>query len=101
MRLCRLLLAAGLAASAPALHAQVSPVALPDTPAGRLFAMWLDAFNSGDTIKMGDFVDRYMPQMRIRSGFSRVREMSGGVEVVSIAQSQPQHIDVMLREKNA
>ena len=103
MRLLRLLFAIGLAASAPVLQAQSTRVALPDTPAGRLLGMWITAFNSRDSTKMGAFVQQYMPEVQKRSPyvFTRLRERAGDLEVVSIAQNQPQHIDAILRETNA
>ena len=104
MRLLRLLFAVGLAASAPVLGAQSARVALPDTPAGRLLGMWITAFNSRDSAKIGAFVRQYMPaevQTRAPSVFMQLRETRGALEVVSIAQSQPQHIDAILDVTNA
>jgi hypothetical protein len=103
MRLLRLLFAVGLAASASVLQAQSTRMALPDTPAGRLLGMWVQAFNSRDSAKMGAFVGQYMPdvQTRATAAFARLWQTHGALEVVSIAQNQPQHIDAILNETNA
>lgn len=102
MRHFRLLFAVGFAASASVLQAQSSRVALPDTPAGRLLGMWIQAFNSRDSATMSAFVREYMPDVQTRApaAFARLWETHGNLEVVSIAQSQPQHIDAILREAN-
>jgi hypothetical protein len=104
MRLIRLLFAVGLVASAPFLQAQSTRVAVPDTPAGRLLGMWIQAFNSRDSAKMGAFVRQYMPELQTRApaAFARLWQIHGGaLEVASIAQNQPQHIDAILKETNA
>jgi hypothetical protein len=90
-----------LGASAPAVQAQGQRVALPDTPAGRLLGLWLDAFNSRDSVKMDAFVRQYMPEIydRAPAAFARLMR-TNALEVASIAQSQPQHIDAILRGKN-
>ncbi len=36
-------------------------VALPDTPAGRVFGAWLEAFNSGDRARLDNFTRSYFP----------------------------------------
>lgn len=104
MRLLRLLFVAGLAASATVLRAQANGVAVPDTPAGRLLGMWIQAFNSRDSARMDAFVRQYMPDMALRAPAAFARLMTihpAGLEVASIALSQPQHIDAILRETNA
>jgi hypothetical protein len=98
-----LIFAALVAASVPCLGAQAPRVALPETPAGRLLGLWLQAFNSHDSTKMDAFVRQYMPDVRDRApaAFARLMGMHPGLEVASIAQSQPQHIDAILRGLNA
>ena len=80
MRHFRLLFAVGLAASASFLRAQSTRVTLPDTPAGRLLGMWIQAFNSRDSAKMGAFVRQYMPELQTRSPttvFMRLHQTNG------------------------
>ena len=103
MRLLRLLFAVGLAASTSVLQAQATRVSLPDTPAGRLLGMWIQAFNSRDSAKMDAFARQHMPDVQARApaAFARLWQTHGTLEVVSIAQSQPQHIDAILKETNA
>ena len=103
MRLTRLLFAVGLAASTPVLQAQSTRAVLPSTPAGRLLGLWIQAFNSRDSAKMDAFVRQYMPDVQTRApgAFARLWQTHGTLEVVAIAQSQPQHIDAILNETNA
>src|SRR5687767_4868295 len=52
-------LGAALLAALPVLsHADV---ALPDTTAGRVFAAWIGAFNSGDRARLDSFTSTYVP----------------------------------------
>jgi hypothetical protein len=36
------------------------PVAIPDSPAGRVFRGWLEAFNSGDSARIDAYYEKYM-----------------------------------------
>ena len=104
MRLIRLLSAVGLAASTSVLPAQSTRAVLPSTPAGRLLGLWIQAFNSRDSAKMDAFVRQYMPEVQTRApaAFARLWQIHhGALEVASIAQNQPQHIDAILKEANA
>lgn len=75
--------------------------AIPDTPPGRLLGLWLDAFNSGDSAKIGAFARQYQPQLRQIDGTLRLRQTTGGVELVRILDSKPRHIEFVLREKQS
>jgi retinol-binding protein 3 len=67
-------------------------VALPNTPAGRVMQAWLDAFNSGDTARMGAYVRQYDPQTAVANMADR-RRTTGGFDVLTIERSEPRHLE--------
>lgn len=73
--------------------------AIPDTPAGRVFGAWLDAFNSGDQERIAAFYQRYQPQQAVE-GMISFRATTGGFDVLSIENSEPRHLDVRVKERN-
>lgn len=44
-----------------------APAAIPDTPAGRAFRDWLDAYNAGDSARLEAYVRRYEPAMSVHT----------------------------------
>ncbi len=72
---------------------------IPKTPAGDVIRVWLDAFNSGDTLKILDYYKRYQPE-RIAQGSVNFRLASGGFEILSIERSEPRHIEMLVKERN-
>jgi D-alanyl-D-alanine carboxypeptidase len=73
------------------------------TPAGKVFAAWFAAFNSGDAAQLRAFDAAYpregaTPPVEDRLRF---REMSGGFTVVRIEKSEPLSIAVLLQEKSS
>jgi CubicO group peptidase (beta-lactamase class C family) len=75
----------------------------PKTPAGKVFAAWLAAFNSGDAAQLRAFDAAYpregpTPPVEDRLRF---REMSGGFTMVRIEKSEPLSIAVLLQEKSS
>jgi hypothetical protein len=90
-----------LSLSATRLAAQATPttVAVPNTPAGSVIRAWLDAFASGDTVKILDYYRRYQPD-RIAAQTVNFRLGSGGFDVLSIERSEPRHIELVVRERN-
>jgi len=94
-----LFLFSGLAASA-ALAAETAP---PATPAGKVFAAWLAAFNSADAAQLHAFDAAYpregpTPPVEDRLRF---REATGGFTVVRIEKSEPLSMVVLLQEKGS
>jgi hypothetical protein len=70
---------------------------IPDTPAGKTLAAWLDAFNSADAVKMKAFAEQYKaPPQYVDAGF---REGTGGFELVSIDKSEPTFVRFVVKEK--
>ena len=60
---------------------------------------WLDAFASGDTVKILDYYRRYQPD-RIAAQTVNFRLGSGGFDVLSIERSEPPDIELVVRERN-
>lgn len=77
--------------------AQSSP---PDTPAGKLLQLWLDAVNSGDRAR----IERFDAEHDGRSpntvpSMLRLREQSGGFDYQSARKSEPRYLELMLKER--
>jgi peptidase S41-like protein len=91
--------------AAPTLRAQTvgtqqSTVAIPDTPAGRVLKVWLDAFNSGDSARISAYCRTYQPQLLVANQIA-FRAQTGGFDLLSIEASQPGHIEYTVRERNS
>lgn len=56
----------------PVAHAQTS-VTLPDTPAGTILRAWLDAFNSGDSLRLDAYHRQYDPGRPAEASANAVR----------------------------
>lgn len=72
---------------------------IPDTPAGRVFSAWLDAFNSGDQKRISTFYQQYQPEQSADSMMS-FRANTGGFDLLAIEKSEPLHLDVQVKERN-
>jgi hypothetical protein len=71
---------------------------LPQTPAGRVIADWMDAFNSGDSTKLAAYYQKYAVQRDVSVQMDR-RRRSGGFDLVSIERSEPRMIETVFRER--
>jgi retinol-binding protein 3 len=71
---------------------------IPETPAGRTFAAWLNAFNSGDKAQIEAYCKKYEPSKSAEREMS-FRGMTGGFELVKVIKSEPLHLEVMVKEK--
>jgi CubicO group peptidase (beta-lactamase class C family) len=85
----------------PAARAAAAGVEPPQTPAGKVFAAWLAAFNSADAARLRAFDAAYPregspPPIEGRLQF---REATGGFKVVRIEKSEPLSLVVLLQEK--
>ena len=72
---------------------------IPDSPAGRTLAAWLDAFNSGDRAKIGDYIKTYDPTESV-DGMLGFRNETGGFDLLSIESAQPLLIKFHVRNRN-
>jgi hypothetical protein len=62
-------------------------VPIPDTPAGHMLAMWLEAFNSGDRARLEAFDSAHVPKLTIDAAM-RILADTGGFVVVEIEKSE-------------
>jgi len=85
-----------LRAQAPS---QQGKVVTPDTPAGRVLAAWLDAFNSGDSTRMDAYLKTYEPSKSLENQLA-FRKQTGGFDLVSLEKSDPLHLEYIVKEKN-
>ena len=82
-----------VALCALALRAQI-----PDTPAGRQFSAWLNAFNSGDRATMQQFFDKSMTFGRIDQDMG-IRNQTGGFDVKKVEESTDTRLVVLTQER--
>lgn len=74
--------------------------AVPKTPAGDALRAWLDAFNSGDSVRIAAFLRTFAPDRAI-GDVLRFRQATGGFALLTIERSEPRHITFTLqRERN-
>ena len=72
--------------------------AIPDTPAGHTLAAWLAAFNSGDPALMEAYCRKYDPGKPVEND-KRFRDMTGGFDVQKVVNSEPLHLEFLLKER--
>jgi D-alanyl-D-alanine carboxypeptidase len=87
----------------PAARAAAPDAELPKTPAGKVFAAWLAAFNSADPAQLRAFDAAYPREGPTPSVEDRLRfrEMTGGFTVVRIEKSEPLSLVALLQEKGS
>src|SRR3981081_3944242 len=71
---------------------------IPDTPAGQSRQGWLDAFNSGDRVKIETYVNT-VDRAQSVDGMISFRNQTGGFELLSIESGEPLHIRFRGKEK--
>jgi hypothetical protein len=77
-----------------------SETRIPDTPAGRTFQAWFDAFNSGDRKNMEAYIQKYEPgRMDHLDRMVELRDTSGGFELLGIEKSEPLHVEFRVKER--
>ncbi len=83
-------------------QARVAPAAptIPATAAGNVLRQWLDAFNSGDSTRLEEFLRHYQPDQHAADELP-FRRRTGGFDVVRIEKSEPTHLEYTLRERNS
>jgi hypothetical protein len=62
--------------------------------------MWLDAFNSGDRARMGNFVKTVDPGWNL-DGMISFRASTGGFKLLSIEHSAPLSIWFLVQERDS
>src|SRR5215469_8537409 len=74
-----------------AASADLKSTAIPDTPAGHMLTMWLDAFNSGDRSRIEAFDATHAPALPLE-GTMRIFADTGGFDVIEIERSEEARI---------
>jgi D-alanyl-D-alanine carboxypeptidase len=84
----------------------VATVEIPGTPAGKIFAAWLESFNSGDREKIQSFQSAHLPKgqndpaQRIDRAM-RMSKQTGGFELKKIESSTANEITGIVKERNS
>jgi hypothetical protein len=83
-----------------AITSQSAAFVIPKTPAGEALRAWLDAFNSADSARIGDYARRFQPDITLDDelGF---RDQTGGFDLLSIERNEPRHLEFTVRERNS
>jgi len=76
-------------------HAQTT---IPNSPAGRVFEAWLNAFNSGDRSKIEAYIKTYDPQQSVERMMSFYTQ-TGGFDLLSVESTEPLLIKFRVKEK--
>jgi hypothetical protein len=74
--------------------------AIPNTPAGRTFQAWLEAFNSGDRARFEAYYQKYEPGKSSEMMLS-FRDTTGGFELLGIEQSEPLRLVFRVKERHS
>lgn len=90
--------AAGMSAVPFAAHAQAPAVTVPDTPAGTILRAWLDAVNSGDSLRLEAYYRQYEPDRVAPPAFAMQRQ-SGGFDLITLERTESRQIEVVLKER--
>lgn len=96
--LATIVLAARVPAQSPATPAPLASSAIPKSPAGDALRDWLDAFNSGDSTRIDDFIRRYGADETV-DDFLNFRRVTGGFDLLSIVRDEPRRIEFYVRER--
>ena len=74
--------------------------AIPDTPAGRTFKAWLEAFNSGDRAQLDAYFHKYDPGKPVDNEM-QFRGMTGGFDLLQIVKSEPLRLEFLVKERRS
>jgi len=88
----------------PASTAQTQTVVpeIPKTPPGDQFSAWLDAFNSGDKVKMDAFLPHYAkPEEHNTDRILGFRQQTGGFDLKKIEESTPTKLTGLVQERGS
>jgi retinol-binding protein 3 len=73
---------------------------IPATPAGRVLAAWLEAFNSGDRARMDTYRQQFEPAAELTLDMvMSFRGRTGGFDLVGIRRSEPLYIEYLVKER--
>jgi CubicO group peptidase (beta-lactamase class C family) len=74
---------------------------VPDTPAGKVLAAWLSAFNSADLSRIRAFDDAHRRDAPPTTQTLRFRDQTGGFTLLRIEKSEPSLVVALLEEKSS
>lgn len=83
-----------------AIASQSAAVVIPKTPAGEALRAWLDAFNSADSARIGDYARRLQPEITLDDELE-FRDQTGGFDLLSIERNEPRHLEFTVRERKS
>lgn len=75
------------------------PPVIPDTPAGRVFHAWLDAYNAADSARLEAYARQHEPAMSVHTQLV-FRAQTGPWDVASVERSDFRHLEVTLRTRS-
>jgi D-alanyl-D-alanine carboxypeptidase len=81
-------------------QAQTARVVLPDTPAGRQLAAWIEAFNSGDDARLAAYVSEEWPTFPSPSIIVESRRDSGGFTLLGIESATNTQVVSVVEERD-
>ena len=73
---------------------------IPETPAGRTFKAWSEAFNSGDRELVGAYCRTYEPSKSVEDEM-QFRGMTGGFDLLEIVKSEKLHLAILVKERHS
>ena len=75
---------------------------MPDTPAAKQFAAWLEAFNSGDADTIHQFFEKQTPEQagRLRNSM-QFRQQTGGFDFKRVLNSTPTTFTALVKERKS
>jgi hypothetical protein len=90
-----------LVALLSAVSADAQQATIPDTPAGKVFAAWLDSFNSADRGRIDAYQNAYDHKGQSPDFVLAFRSQTGGFDVLAIGGSEPRRIEYLLKERGS
>jgi hypothetical protein len=73
---------------------------IPETPAGRTFKAWSEAFNSGDRELAGAYCRKYESSKSVEDEM-QFRGMTGGFDLLEIVKSEKLHLEILVKERHS
>src|SRR5258705_11284783 len=95
-RLLLMLCVSGVVGAALGCASTTAPPAIPDTPAGRVFLAWLDAYNAADSARLEAYARQYEPAMSVDTQLV-FRAQTGHGDLASGERSDAPPTDASLR----
>ncbi|HLI97545.1 MAG TPA: hypothetical protein VKT72_15855, partial [Candidatus Baltobacteraceae bacterium] len=97
-----LLLGLLLVAGSIAAQAQLVAPVIPDTPASRIFRLWLDALNDDDRNKLREFYKTYNPShMDWADSDADLARGTSGFDLLKVVESTPTKFTVLLQARDS